>query len=227
MSVTTDHRTSSLVSPEISEDITPEILEIRTALKNPHEITSNQVWPFCNIIKHAKVLIPATHTRAGSIPITIATFLYEIIRQSIGTDNRLDLAANNMLEEDVKKYHPYWIEIMYSIFLNFCACSSARTRRASAKRNAVLSSIFGTLEQDENSQSGSAHGANRSALSNFTTNPNFSSSMDLPKSIQAMTNIIPVGEKLDGDETKPFTDRLEPILDQMKAASNSDQHHWC
>lgn len=39
-----------------------------------------------------------------------------------------------------------------------------------------------------------------------------------------MTNIISVGERLDGDETKPFTDRLEPIMDQMKAANIAEEH---
>ena len=167
---------------------------------------------------------PATHTRTGSIPITIATFLYDDIRQVIGTENRLDIAANNMLEEDIKKYHPYWIEILYSIFLNFCGCSSSRTRNVSAKRNAVISCIYGTLDHEDDAQSGINHIAHRSAVTNFTTNPNVSSSMDLPKSLQAMINIIPIGERLDGDETKPFTDRLEPILNQMKAASISEQH---
>lgn len=31
-------------------------------------------------------------------------------------------------------------------------------------------------------------------------------------SIQAMTNIKLISERLDGDETKPFIDQLEPIL---------------
>lgn len=43
--------------------------------------------------------------------------------------------------------------------------------------------------------------------------------MNLSKSIEAMTKIHPLSERLHGDETRPLTDRLDPISDHMKAAS--------
>lgn len=39
-----------------------------------------------------------------------------------------------------------------------------------------------------------------------------------------MTKILPFSERLDCDVTKPFTDRLEPILNQMKAANIAEQY---
>ena len=53
MSEITDHKITSLVSDEVTQDIKSEVLKIWNALKNPHNITSNQVWPFRNIINHA------------------------------------------------------------------------------------------------------------------------------------------------------------------------------
>ena len=224
MTVTTDHEITALVSPVVLDADKNEVLEIWNALKNPQAITKNQAWPFRNIIKHAKLLSPATHRDAGTVPITMATFLYDDIRNIVGTENRLDLAANNMFEEDIKQHPMFWIEILYSIFINYCGCETARTRNKSAKRNAIITCIYGPSGNDNEMQTTSSSTANRSSAIHFTANSNLSSTMDLPKSIQAMTNIIPLNERLDGDETKPFTDRLEPILDQMKAASISEQY---
>lgn len=43
--------------------------------------------------------------------------------------------------------------------------------------------------------------------------------MDLSKSSQAIINTNSLNERLDCDENKPFFDRLDPVLDQMKAAN--------
>lgn len=148
MAQVTDAKILALVPNDLETDVKNELLEIWYALKNPHEITSNQVWPFQNVIKHARNLVPATHTEAGPIPITIATFLYDDIRQIVGTTNRLDIAASNMFEDDIKKYPMFWIELLYSFFLNYCGCEPSRTRNKSAKRNAILNCIYGPEEKD-------------------------------------------------------------------------------
>lgn len=48
--------------------------------------------------------------------------------------------------------------------------------------------------------------------------------MDLAMFSQGKTNIALLIERLDGDEPEPSSDRLNPILDQMKAASIAEEY---
>lgn len=142
----------------------------------------------------------------------------------IRTGNPLDLAANNMLYGDIKKYFMFWIEILYLIFCNYCSCEPARTRNNSAKRIVILNAIYGSSDRNEGGASSITQVPEKSNISNLASTSASHSNIDLTKSIQAMTNIIPISERLDGAETNPFTDRLDPILDQMKAAGIDQQH---
>lgn len=129
MATITDQRINALITLLVPDEDKTDVLEIWNALKNPHAITKNQAWPFRHIMKRAKLLSPGTHEVAGTILIIIATFLYDDIRNIIGADEQLDLAANNMFEEDIKNYTMFWIEILYSFFINYCGRETGGTRK--------------------------------------------------------------------------------------------------
>lgn len=92
------------------------------------------------------------------------------------------------------------------------------TNNKLAKINAIITAIHGPTVSDDDARFSAIQIATRSFATNFTTNPVVLTSREVPKSIQAVTTIILYGEVLDSDETNPFFNFLEPILDQMKAA---------
>ena len=110
------------------------------------------------------------------------------------------------------------------IFRNYCSCEPSRTRNKSAKRNVILNAIYGPSEQDDSRASFSSQVPDKSDAQDATSKSAAQSNMDLSKSIQAMTNIISISERLDGSEINAFTDRIDPILDQMKAAGIAKEH---
>lgn len=138
---------------------------------------------FFSIIKHQKVFLSASRTKAEAIPITLATFFYDDLRLNVGSENRLKIAASNMFVDNVKKYLMIWIEKFYTTFFYFCACESTKKRNKSAMRNAILGCICGPAENDKDSETPSTHIASRSVINSSTTTSNLVTSMDLPKSI--------------------------------------------
>ena len=50
------------------------------------------------------------------------------------------------------------------------------------------------------------------------------SNMDLNKSIQTFNHIVTLTERLTGEQTHPFTDSLQPVLDQVSASGVHAEH---
>ena len=91
----------------------------------------------------------ATHLETGSILITIETFLCDDILEVIGTDHRLGIAAENMFEDDIKRYPVFWVEISYTICFNVCRYEWSRTRNISAKKKAIVNCNSGSTEKEK------------------------------------------------------------------------------
>lgn len=130
--------------------------------------------------------------------------MYEDIHQVSGSERHLHLVANRMFEYDSQKKHKFKIKMLYTFFLS-CDFSPGRTRENSAKRNVVLTAIHDPGLYFDGGQTLTTQNKHPSSVTNVTSNPVFLASMDLSKSIQAMTNIIPLSKTLNGDETKPFS----------------------
>ena len=223
----TDHPAiNALLTPDLEDDKKPTVVNIWYFLKFPKKITSSQEWPFKDIVSYYTYLHPNTYMESGMMPITMATFLYDDIRSFATNDLRLDHAASNMMEDDIKNYPLFWIDVLYKLLVVFTGCTQSRRRNVHAKRKAILNHIF---ECDEE-ETGSAQ-VNTKPIQEESSQPaesrkdvNVVSNMDLNKSIQALSHIFPHSERLTVEETHPFTDGLEPILDQMSASGVHEEH---
>lgn len=138
--------------------------------------------------------------------------LYDDIQTINNTKHYLDLGTNDMFEDDVRKYPIFWTEILYDYFLIFRGCERSRSKSRRTKRNVIISAIYEPFPSSNDEKSSSSIVA---PLANVATNARNTTGMDLRKSEQSMMSIIPAAERLVGDETKPFTDRLEPVLYQI------------
>lgn len=219
----TNQRSIYLISIEVDDTDRDELSEIRYALKNPHKISSGQVWQFRNLIKHNRLLIPATHPEAESIPITIATFLFDDIRPVPWNENRVGSAATNVLKADIKSIQCFGLT-SYTPFFSKFVIVSLFSLVTNQQKNVNIRCIYGKCEKGDNYEATSSHIPIYSTATNIIASSNMGSLLDFTKLIQAMTNIISICESFDGNETKPFTHRLERMMDQMKAANIGEQH---
>lgn len=129
-----------------------------------------------------------------------------------------------MFEEDTKTNQTFWIDIFFAFFITHWECEYVHARNKSSKRNKILLDIYRPFASADDTQYSNSQGMDLSSTTHYTMNSTIAPSMDLSKSIQCMTNIIPFDERLNGEETKPYMDFLEPILDQIKATSISERH---
>lgn len=140
-----DHKIFSILPPNVSEDNKTEFLELCYFLKTTHEITPEQEWPFRSLITHHKIMNPETHKDSASLPNTVKTLSYDDIKTVTITKHWLDFAANTMSEDDIRKNPIFWTEILYTYFLTFCGCETARTKSRQAVRTMVINAIYELL----------------------------------------------------------------------------------
>ena len=223
----TDHPAISvLLTNDITDERKPIVFNLWYFLKFPEKITTNEDWPFKDIISFYTYLQPNTHLEAGIMPITMATFLCDDLRSFPTNELRLDHAASNMMEDDIKSYSLFWIDILYKLLKVFTGCKQARRRNVHAKQKAILNHIFENDDEETTAVTSRTASHDHQFQQNAEVRQNGRPvpHMDLNKSIQAMSHIFPHSERLTGEETHPFTDRLQPIVDQMSASGVNDEH---
>ena len=218
---------SALLSDDLTDDKRLPISTIWYYLKFPDKITETEEWPFKNIVTYHTLLHPNTHLDAGMLPITMATFLCDDIRTMATKDIRLDHAASNMMEDDINNYSLFWVDILYKILVVFTECKQTRGRNVHAKRKAITKHIY-ECDEEENDMSTMIRTEPVVDEISHERRPGEDvkviSKMDVNKSIQAMSFSIPQSERLTGEETDPFTDRLKTILEQMNAFNVHEEH---
>lgn len=124
----------ALLSGNVDDANKNEICYFSYYLMSPELIIGDKEWPFRDLIKYEKLMSPKTHAEAGTIPTTIAIFLYRDIRRIVVMATRLDYASNCMFEQDIGKYSKVRIGLLYNFMVTFCGCSMTSRRNIYAKK---------------------------------------------------------------------------------------------
>ena len=117
----------------------------------------------------------------------------------------------------IETFNDTWINILHSFLVVFTNCKLPRTRRKSRK-SCIMENVEGFdlegFEENKDHIAGPIHSLQDENVTDDIARTEFSLS-DMQRAISTMSNLFPEATRPTGEESEPFTFRLNQVLEQM------------